>query len=39
MSTSEGLALAKAFMRITNRQIRRRIVDLVEEIVGGRAIT
>ena len=39
MSTSEGLALAKAFMRITNRQIRRRITDLVEEIVGGRAIT
>jgi transcriptional regulator with XRE-family HTH domain len=36
MATSEGLALAKAFMRITNMKVRRRIVDLVEEIVGGR---
>jgi transcriptional regulator with XRE-family HTH domain len=34
MSTSEGLALAKAFMRIANMKLRRRIVDLVEEIVG-----
>jgi transcriptional regulator with XRE-family HTH domain len=34
MATKEGLALAKAFMRIGNRQVRRRIVDLVEEIVG-----
>ena len=36
MATSEGLALARAFMRVTNKQVRRRIVDLVEEIVGGR---
>jgi transcriptional regulator with XRE-family HTH domain len=36
MATSEGLALAKAFMRITNMKVRRRIVDLVEEIVGGK---
>jgi transcriptional regulator with XRE-family HTH domain len=35
MATSEGLALARAFMRVTNKQVRRRIVDLVEEIVGG----
>jgi len=35
MSTKEGLALAAAFMRIGNVQVRRRIVDLVEEIVGG----
>jgi transcriptional regulator with XRE-family HTH domain len=34
MSTSEGLALAKAFMRIANMKLRRRVVDLVEEIVG-----
>jgi len=34
MSTKEGLALAEAFMRIGNVQVRRRIVDLVEEIVG-----
>jgi transcriptional regulator with XRE-family HTH domain len=33
MATSEGLALAKTFMRIGNKQVRRRIVDLVEEIV------
>jgi transcriptional regulator with XRE-family HTH domain len=36
VATKEGLALAKAFMRIPNRQVRRRIVDLVEEIVGGK---
>jgi hypothetical protein len=36
MATSEGLALAGAFMSITNKQMRRRIVDLVEEIVGGK---
>jgi transcriptional regulator with XRE-family HTH domain len=34
IATSEGLALATAFMRIRNKQTRRRIVDLVEEIVG-----
>jgi transcriptional regulator with XRE-family HTH domain len=34
MATSEGLALAKAFMRVRNGQMRRRIIDLVEEIVG-----
>jgi transcriptional regulator with XRE-family HTH domain len=32
MATREGLTLAKAFMRITNVQLRRRIVNLVEEI-------
>jgi hypothetical protein len=34
MATSEGLALASAFMRIANMKVRRRVVDLVEEIVG-----
>jgi len=34
MATSEGLALANAFMRIANMKVRRRVVDLVEEIVG-----
>jgi transcriptional regulator with XRE-family HTH domain len=34
MATSEGLALATAFMRIRNKQMRRRIIDLVEEIGG-----
>ena len=32
MTTREGVALAKAFMRISNGQLRRRIVDLVEQI-------
>jgi transcriptional regulator with XRE-family HTH domain len=32
MTTPEGLALAKSFMRISNLQLRRRIVGLVEEI-------
>ena len=36
LSTSDGLALAKAFMRIENSKLRRRIVDLVEEMAGGR---
>ena len=34
MSTSEGLALAKAFMKIRSMPVRRRIVELVEGIVG-----
>jgi transcriptional regulator with XRE-family HTH domain len=32
MSTRDGLTLAKAFMKIGDTQVRRRIVDLVEEI-------
>jgi len=32
MATREGLTLAKAFMRISNAQLRRRIVNLVEAI-------
>jgi transcriptional regulator with XRE-family HTH domain len=32
MATRDGLALAKAFMRIGNIRLRRRIVDLVEQI-------
>jgi hypothetical protein len=36
MSTSEGLALAKAFMRIRSMPMRRRIVELVEGIGDGR---
>jgi transcriptional regulator with XRE-family HTH domain len=34
MTTSEGLALAKAFMRIRSTPLRRRIIDLVEEIAA-----
>ena len=32
LATSDGLALTKAFMRIKESKLRRRIVDLVEEI-------
>jgi len=32
MATRDGLALAKAFMRIDNMQLRRRLVELVEQI-------
>jgi hypothetical protein len=32
MATRDGLALAKAFTRISNVQLRQRIVNLVEEI-------
>ena len=34
LATTDGLALAKAFMRIPNAKLRRRVVDLVEEIAG-----
>jgi transcriptional regulator with XRE-family HTH domain len=32
LATSDGLALTKAFMRIKNSKLRRRVVDLVEQI-------
>lgn len=34
LATSDGLALTKAFMRIGDSKLRRRIVDLVEHIAG-----
>jgi transcriptional regulator with XRE-family HTH domain len=34
LATSDGLALTKAFMRIKDGKLRRRIVDLVEGIAG-----
>jgi transcriptional regulator with XRE-family HTH domain len=34
LSSSDGLALTKAFMRIPDPKLRRRIVDLVEQIAG-----
>ena len=34
LSSSDGLALTKAFTRIKQPKLRRRIVDLVEEIAG-----
>ena len=36
LATSDGLALTKAFMRIKDPKLRRRIVDLVEQIVSDR---
>src|SRR5512144_842915 len=32
LATSDGLTLTKAFMRIKNGKLRRRIVDLVEQL-------
>ena len=32
LATSDGLALTKAFMKIANPKLRRRIVDLVDQI-------
>jgi transcriptional regulator with XRE-family HTH domain len=32
LASSDGLALTKAFMRISDPKLRRRIVDLVEQI-------
>jgi hypothetical protein len=34
LATSDGLSLTKAFMRIKDPKLRRRIVDLVEQIAG-----
>lgn len=34
LATSDGLSLTKAFMRIKSGKLRRRIVDLVEQIAG-----
>jgi transcriptional regulator with XRE-family HTH domain len=37
LATSEGLALTRAFTRITDAKLRRSIVDLVEQIAGREA--
>jgi transcriptional regulator with XRE-family HTH domain len=34
LATTDGLALTKAFMQIDDPKLRRRIVDLVEQIAG-----
>jgi transcriptional regulator with XRE-family HTH domain len=34
LATSDGLALTRAFTRIKEQKVRRRIVDLVEAIAG-----
>jgi transcriptional regulator with XRE-family HTH domain len=35
LATADGLALTKAFMRISDAKLRRRIVELVEQIAFG----
>jgi transcriptional regulator with XRE-family HTH domain len=37
LATTDGLTLVKAFMRIPSSKLRRRIVDLVEEMAAGTA--
>jgi transcriptional regulator with XRE-family HTH domain len=37
MATRDGLALAQAFMRIDSMQLRRRLVELVEQIEQSQA--
>ena len=37
LATSEGLALTRAFTRITDTKLRRSIVDLVEQIAAREA--
>ncbi len=34
LATSDGLALTKAFMKVSDPKVRRRIVDLVEAIAS-----
>lgn len=34
LATSDGLALTKAFMRVKSSKLRRKIVDLVEQIAS-----
>ena len=34
LATSDGLSLTKSFMKIKSNKLRRRIVELVEQIAG-----
>jgi transcriptional regulator with XRE-family HTH domain len=36
LATSDGLALTRAFMRIDDSKLRRKIVELVEQMAGGK---
>ena len=36
-ASSDGLKLAKAFTRVSNMALRRRIIDLIEEMGSGEA--
>ena len=35
LATADGLALTRAFMRIQDSKLRRKIVELVEQMAGG----
>ena len=35
LATSDGLSLTRSFMRIKSGKLRRRLVELVEQIAGG----
>jgi transcriptional regulator with XRE-family HTH domain len=37
LTSTEGFALVKAFLRIENSKLRRRIIDLVQEMAGEEA--
>jgi hypothetical protein len=37
MATSEGVQLTRAFVRISDPQVRRRLVELVETIADSHA--
>ncbi|MBS9477325.1 helix-turn-helix domain-containing protein [Ancylobacter radicis] len=39
LATSEGIALTRAFLKITDSKVRRRIVDLVEALAGNDVAT
>jgi transcriptional regulator with XRE-family HTH domain len=39
LATSDGLALTKAFMKVKDAKVRRRIVDLVEAMVADETST
>jgi hypothetical protein len=34
LASSDGLSLTKSFMKIKSAKLRRRIVDMVEEVAG-----
>lgn len=38
LSTSDGLTLTKAFMQIRDAKLRRRLVDLVEQVAESQAV-
>jgi hypothetical protein len=39
MATSEGVQLTRAFVRISDAQVRRRLIDLVEALAASQPAT